>query len=136
VWFQSHTSGFARKGRALVSCVSTGGIWRRSKDYNHPAVHTLKLVKGLWLFCQSQSENTPWFFINGFQINLAASGALPVFLRVTLLILATTIIMGLMVEWTLPAFDDAFSIVVISGPTTKTDAIIAALLNQTCPAVL
>ena len=66
----------------------------------------------------------------------AVSGAVPLFLALKLVILATTIALGLMIRRALAPFSTAFGAMVTSGPTQQTDAVIAKCLNQSRPAVV
>jgi hypothetical protein len=66
----------------------------------------------------------------------AAFGMLPLFLSAKLIILATTMVMGLLIRKALGPFGAAFGAMVISGPTAQTDHIIAKSLNQSRPTVI
>jgi hypothetical protein len=66
----------------------------------------------------------------------AGIGALPLFIKIKLVIIAMTIGLGLWIRKSLGPFGPAFMEMVSSGPTSQTDATIAASLNQSRPAVI
>jgi hypothetical protein len=76
-----------------------------------------------------------WAMIAGL-INYALLGTLPLFLKLKLLFLATTISLGLWIRKALAPFGPAFVEMVTNGPTPQTDATIAKSLNQSRPAVV
>jgi hypothetical protein len=61
---------------------------------------------------------------------------LPLFIALKVLILATTIVLGLLIRRALAPFGPAFGQMVALGPTPETDAIISKSLAQSRPAVL
>lgn len=69
-------------------------------------------------------------------LGVAVTNTLPLFLSLKLAILAVTIVMGLLIRRALWPFDAAFGTMVMTGPTTQTDHIIAKCLNQSRPVVL
>jgi hypothetical protein len=66
----------------------------------------------------------------------ALSGTYPFFLAVKLVILAATIALGLLIRRALTPFGAAFGVMVATGPTCDSDAVIAKCLNQSRPLVV
>jgi hypothetical protein len=76
-----------------------------------------------------------WVVIGGL-LAWAAFGALPLFIKLKLSILATTIMLGLLIRRALGPFAGAFGAMVATGPTPETDAAISRCLDQSRPWVL
>ncbi len=69
-------------------------------------------------------------------LGFAVSGTLPLFIAIKLVILASTIILGLLIRRALAPFGPAFAAMIKDGPTPESDTLIAKSLNQSRPLVV